>query len=79
MKDLHNVSTMEREQLYSQKVNIHLFINLVIIQSVTSGLHAIYTSGQNESRLSKTKWAQEPCSHTVGHIRGYELSRYLLA
>jgi hypothetical protein len=37
MKALHKVNTMEKKkQLYLQKVNIHLFINLVILQSVTS-------------------------------------------
>jgi hypothetical protein len=79
MKALHNVNTMKREQLYLEKVNIHLFIYMVIIRSVTSQLHAICISGRNGSCLSKTKWAREPCSHTVGHIRGYKISRYLLA
>jgi hypothetical protein len=37
MKALHKVNTMEKKkQMYLQKVNIHLFINLVILQSVTS-------------------------------------------
>jgi hypothetical protein len=58
MKALHNINTMEREHLYLQKVNIHLFINLVIIQNVTSRLHAIWTSGRNGTRLSKNKKKQ---------------------
>jgi hypothetical protein len=37
------------------------------------GLHAICTSGQDGTRLSRTKWAREPYSHAAGYIRGYEL------
>jgi hypothetical protein len=39
-------------------------------------LYVICTSGRNGTRLSKTKWAREPCSHAAGHIRGYKLYNY---
>jgi hypothetical protein len=35
MKVLHKVNIMKGRQLYLQKVNIHLFINLIIIHKVT--------------------------------------------
>jgi hypothetical protein len=35
MKALHKVNIMKGRQLYLQKVNIHLFINLIIIHKVT--------------------------------------------
>jgi hypothetical protein len=53
MKVLHNVNTMKREQLYLQKVNINLFINLVIIQNVTSRLHAIVQVVKKEPNYQK--------------------------
>jgi hypothetical protein len=31
-----------------------------------------------EPAYQKIKCAREPCSHVVGHIRGYKLSSYLL-
>jgi hypothetical protein len=65
--------------LHLKKANIHLFISLVIIQRLHQVLHVICTSGQNKTRLSKTKWAREPCSHAADYIRGYKLTSYLLA
>jgi hypothetical protein len=40
--------------LHLQKVNIHLFISLVIIQRLHPALHVICTSGRDETRLLKT-------------------------
>jgi hypothetical protein len=79
MKALHNVNTMKRETTVFTKVNIHLFISLGIIHKVTLGVTCYLYKWSDGTRLSKTKGAREPCSHAMGHIQGYKLSRYLLA
>jgi hypothetical protein len=80
MKALHKVSIMKRVTTIFTKSK-HPFIHKLgyHTQGLHYRLHVICTSGQDGTRLSKTKWAREPCSHAVGHIRGYKLSSYLLA
>jgi hypothetical protein len=69
MKVLHNVNTMKREQLYLQKVNFNLFINLVIIQNVTSRLHAIVQVVEKEPNYQKQNGNETLFSHRGSHPR----------
>jgi hypothetical protein len=70
---------MERETTVFTQVNIHLFISLGNVHRVTLGVTCRLYKWSDGTRLTKTKWAREPCSHVAGHIQGYKLSSYLLA
>jgi hypothetical protein len=79
MKALHKVNTIKRETIVFTKGK-HPFIHKLgyHTQCYIKSYMSFVQVAKMEPAYQKIKWAREPCSHTVGHNRGYKLSSYLL-